>query len=177
MGLNWLDILLLVILALTVLIGAIKGFLRQIVGLMAVVIGLILSIKYYPLGAEIFGFISNQVLAQLLGFFLIFIVVLCLGWVINILLAKIVRGPLKSLNHFLGACLGFVKGLLICGVVVFGLLVFPVNTQALEESQLAPYGIRIAKVAYNLIPQELKDKFSEAYQEIMGKRGKNEKRI
>ena len=177
MGMNWLDILLIVILALTVVLGAIKGFLRQIIGLIAAIIGLVLSIKYYYLGGEIFKFISNQVLAHLLGFFLIFLAVLCLGWVINILLAKAVRGPLKSLNHFLGAGLGFVKGLLICGVVVFGLLVFPVNTRALEESQLAPYCMRMAKVAYSLIPQELKDRFSEAYQEIMRKRGKNEKRI
>jgi membrane protein required for colicin V production len=176
-GMNWLDIFLIVILALTVVIGALKGFLRQIIGLLAALIGLFLAIKYYPLGAGIFRFVSNQVLANLLGFFLIFIVVLCLGWVINILLAKAVRGPLKSLNHFLGGCLGFVKGVFICAVVVFALLVFPVNTRALEESQLAPYCIRIVKIAYDLIPQELKDKFSEAYQEIMGKRGKNEKRI
>ncbi len=177
MGMNWLDILLIVILAITVVIGAIRGFLRQVIGIMAVVIGLILSIKYYAQGAEIFRFISNQVLANFLGFFLIFIVVLCLGWVINILLAKAVRGPFKSLNHFLGAGLGFVKGLLICGIVVFGFLVFPVNTRALEESQLSPYCIRIAEVAYDFIPQELKDRFSEAYQEIMGKRRENEKRI
>jgi membrane protein required for colicin V production len=174
---NWLDILLIIIVALTVVIGALKGFLRQVIGLMAAIIGLFLAVKYYPQGAEILKFVSNQVLASLLGFLLIFVAVLCLGWVINILLTKAVRGPLKSLNHFLGACLGFVKGLFICGVVVFGLLVFPVNTRALEESQFAPYCIRIAKVSYAIIPQELKDKFSEAYQEIMGKRGKNEKRI
>lgn len=174
---NWLDILLIVILAITIIIGAIKGLLRQVIGLLAAIIGLLLSIKYYPLGAEIFRFVSNKVLANLLGFFLIFIAVLCLGWMVNILLAKIVRGPLKSLNHFLGACLGFFKGLVICGAVVFGLLVFPVHPRALELSQLAPYCIRVVKVGYTLIPQELKDKFSEAYQEIMGKGRKNEKRI
>jgi membrane protein required for colicin V production len=174
---NWLDILLLVIIAVTVIIGALRGFLRQIIGILAAVIGLILAITYYPMGAEVFAFVRNEVLAQLLGFFLIFIITLVIGWVINILLAKAVRGPLKSLNHFLGAGLGLIKGILICGVVVFGLLIFPVNTRILEESQLTPYCIKIAEAAYNFIPQELKDKFNEAYQEIMGKRGKNERRI
>ena len=174
---NWLDILLVVILALSVVLGVIKGFIRQIIGLAAVIIGLVLSIRYYSAGAEIFRFVSNQILANLMGFFLIFIGVLCIGWLVNILLAKAVRGQLKSLNHFLGACLGFVKGLLICGVVVFGLLVFPVSSRALEGSQLAHYCITGLEAAYNLIPQELKDKFSEACQEILGKRGKNEKRI
>ncbi len=177
MALNWLDILLLVILGITIVIGAIRGFLRQIIGILAAVIGLIFAIKYYPVGAKVFSFVRNDVLAQLLGFFLIFITVLCVGWVINILLAKAVRGPLKSLNHFMGAGLGLVKGIIICCVVVFGLLVFPVNTRVLEESQFTPYCIKIADTAYNLIPQELKDKFTEAYHEIMGEKTKKERRV
>ena len=71
---NWLDILLLVIVAITIIIGAIRGFIRQIIGLLAVVVGLVLAVKYYSYGSEIFKFIRNDVLAQLLGFFLIFVV-------------------------------------------------------------------------------------------------------
>ncbi len=173
---NWFDIFLLVIIAITIVLGAVRGFLRQVIGLLAVVLGLVLAIKYYSFGAEVFAFIRNNNLAQLLGFFLIFLAILCVGWVINILLAKAIRGPFKSLNRFLGAGLGLIKGVLICGVVVFGFLVFPVNPKALERSQLTPYCIQIAKAAYNLIPQELKDKFNEAYQEIIGKREKDVKR-
>ena len=174
---NWLDILLLVIVAITIIIGVIRGFIRQIVGLLAVIVGLVLAIKYYSYGSEIFTFIRNDVLAQLLGFFLIFVAVLCIGWTINILLAKAVKGPFKALNRLLGAGFGLIKGVIICCVVVFGFLVFPVNAKALEESQLSPYCIEIANVAYNLIPQELKDKFKEAYQEIMGERGKDVKKV
>ena len=173
---NWFDILLLVIIAVTVIIGAIKGFLRQVIGLLAVILGLILAIKYYSYAGDVFAFVRNEIIAQLLGFFLIFMTVLCIGWAINILLAKAVRGPFKSMNRLLGAGLGLLKGVIICTVVVFGFLVFPVNAKALENSQLTPYCIKIAKVAYNLIPQELKDKFNEAYQEIMGKREKDVKR-
>jgi membrane protein required for colicin V production len=175
---NWLDILLLVIIAITIIIGAIRGFVRQIIGLLAVILGLILAIKYYPYGKDVFTFLRNEVLAQLLGFFLIFVIVLSVGWVINILLAKAVRGPFKSLNRFMGAGLGLVKGILICVVVVFGFLVFPVNTQVLEESILTPYCMEIADIAYDLIPQELKDKFREAYNEVMGEgeEGEDEKR-
>lgn len=165
--LNWLDITLLVIIVITVIIGAIKGFLRQIIGLLAVILGLLLAIKYYTFGKEVFMFLRNDVLAQLLGFFLVFAIVLSAGWVINILLAKAAKGPFKSLNHFMGACLGLLKGLLICVIIVFGFLIFPVNTKILEESLLTPYCIEIADTAYELIPQELKDKFREAYREIL----------
>jgi membrane protein required for colicin V production len=174
---NWLDILLLVILAITVIIGAIRGFIRQIIGLLAVILGFVLALKYYPLGKEVFTFLRNDVWAQLLGFFLIFIFVLSVGWVINILLAKAIRGPFKFLNHFMGACFGLIKGVLICVIIVFGFLVFPVNTRVLEDSMLTPYCMEIADTAYDLIPQELKDKFREAYQEIMGdeEEGEDEK--
>jgi len=176
---NWLDILLLVIIAITVIIGAIRGFVRQIIGLLAVILGLVLALKFYPYGKEVFTFLRNEVLAQLLGFFLIFVIVLSVGWVINILLAKAVRGPFRSLNHFMGAGFGLLKGLIICVVVVFGFLVFPVNTRILEDSVLTPYCMEIADTAYNLIPQELKDKFKEAYQEVLGneEEGEDEKRF
>ena len=176
---NWLDILLLVIIAITVIIGAIRGFVRQIIGLLAVILGLVLALKFYPYGKEVFTFLRNEVLAQLLGFFLIFVIVLSVGWVINILLAKAVRGPFRSLNHFMGAGFGLLKGLIICVVVVFGFLVFPVNKRILEDSVLTPYCMEIADTAYNLIPQELKDKFKEAYQEVLGneEEGEDEKRF
>jgi membrane protein required for colicin V production len=171
---NWFDIVLLVILAITVIIGAIKGFVRQIVGLLAVIFGLILAIKYYPYGKDVFTFFRNEVLAQLLGFFLIFLIVLAVGWAINILLAKAVKGPFKTMNRIMGAGFGLLKGILVCVIVVFGFLVFPVNTQILEESILAPYCIKIADSAYEIIPQDLKDKFNEAYQEIIGEEEKRE---
>jgi membrane protein required for colicin V production len=164
---NWLDILLLVILAVTVIIGAVKGFVRQIIGLLAVIFGLILAIKYYSHGKDVFTFLRNEVLAQLLGFFLIFMIVLAIGWAINILMAKTIKGPFKTMNRIMGAGFGLLKGILVCVVVVFGFFVFPVNTQILEESVLAPYCIEIADSAYDIIPQDLKDKFKEAYQEIM----------
>ena len=174
---NWLDIVLLVIIVITVVIGAVKGLIRQVIGILTVVLGLILAIKYYAYGAELFLFISDEVFSHLMGFFLIFLGTLLVGWLINRFVAKAIKGPFRSLNHLLGAGLGFLKGILICGVIVFGFLVFPVSTKALDDSLLAPYSIRITKAAYNLIPQELKEKFSEAYQEIIGRKKKNAKRV
>jgi membrane protein required for colicin V production len=163
---NWLDIILLVILAVTVVLGAIKGLLRQMVGLLAVVFGLILAVKYYSLGADLFAFLSNQVIADLLGFFIIFFGVLCIGWVVNRLFAKAVKGPLKSMNHFMGAGLGFLKGILICCIILLGFRVFPVNQEAVDESLLAPYGLKIAEGAYSLIPQSWKEKFNETKKKL-----------
>ena len=81
------------------------------------------------------------------------------------------------MNHVLGGGMGLLKGILICGVIVFALLVFPVNMRALKNSFLAPYCLKMAKIVVEIIPQELKESFKEAYDEIMEGSGSNAKRV
>jgi membrane protein required for colicin V production len=178
MSLNWLDIVLIIIIAITFILGLSKGLIRQAIGIVAVIIGLILALNYYALAAEFFlSVVRREALAQFLGFLVIFVLVLCLGWLVSSLLSELMKGPFKFVNHALGGGLGLIKGILICGILLFAMLVFPVSTKALRESELAPYCLRLTKAVFALIPEDLKDRFSEAYQDIVGKRGSNEKRV
>lgn len=178
MSLNWLDAVLIAILAVTFILGIVKGLIRQIIGILAVIFGLILAVNFYSYVAELYlRLISNRILCYLLGFLTIFFAVLAIGLLFSHLLSKLKKGPLKLLNHVLGGGIGILKGVLICGVVVFALLIFPVNKRALKESQLAPYCLEIIKAAVYIIPQEIKEKFKEAYQDIMGTGEKDGKRI
>jgi len=175
---NWLDIVLFIVIGVTLVFGLIKGLVRQVIGLCSVLLGLILALIYYPYTAYLFGrLISSQVVSHFLGFISIFLAVLCLGGVISWLVSKMIKGPLKFMNHILGGGLGLIKGILICGVLVFALLVFPISLRALQNSFLAPYCLKMTKAAVGLIPQELKESFKNAYSGIMGKRGKNAERI
>ena len=63
--------------------------------------------------------------------------------------------------------MGLLKGVLICGVIVFALLAFPADKKALLESKLAPYCYWITKGIVQLIPQELKDRFKETYKDVL----------
>jgi membrane protein required for colicin V production len=87
------------------------------------------------------------------------------------------KGPLKFLNHIFGGALGLLKGVLICGVIVLGLLVFPVKKEALKESQISPYCLKVAEAMYYLIPQSLKQEFKKAYRDILGREKKEKKRV
>lgn len=170
MSFNWLDAVLIAILVVTFVLGVIKGLLRQIIGILAVIIGLILAVSLYSQVSDLYKrFISHEVVSHLLGFLTIFVCILCLGWLFSHFLSKLMKGPLKFMNHVLGGGIGLLKGVLICGVVVFALLVFPVNKKALRESRLAPYCFKITKAAVSLIPQELKEKFRDTYNEITRK--------
>jgi membrane protein required for colicin V production len=175
---NWLDIVLLIIIGVALVFGLIKGLMRQVIGICAVIVGLILALLYYPYVAFLFGrLISSQVVSHFLGFISIFLAVLCLGGILSWLVSKMIKGPLKFMNHILGGGLGLIKGILICGVFVFALLVFPVSIRALENSFIAPYCLKMTKAIVGLIPKELKENFKDAYEDIVGKRGKNAERV
>lgn len=178
MQFNWVDLVLLVILAVTALFGIMKGFIRQIIGILAVVVGLILAVNYYSHASNFFiRWIDNRTITHFMGFIVIFIIVLCLGGVLSFLFSKAMKGPLKFVNHVLGGGLGLLKGILICGVVVFAMLVFPFNKDALKKSFLAPYCLQVNKAVIYLIPEDLKSKFKEAYQDIVKKRGEDVSRV
>lgn len=175
---NWLDIVLFIIIVVSLILGIIKGLMRQVIGLAAVLLGLVLALVYYPYVSQLYlRWVDSHVLSHFLGFITIFIAVLCLGWLVSWLISKIIKGPIKFINHVLGGGLGFLKGVLICGILVFALLVFPVSVQALKNSYLAPYCLGMTKLVVKVIPQELKDTFKETYEDIMGGRPKNAKRV
>jgi membrane protein required for colicin V production len=171
---NWLDVILLIILVIAVVLGLIKGLMRQLIGILAVIVGVILALAYYPYVSQAINpLFSNQAMADFLGFLMIFLISLVLGWILGRVFSKAMKGSMKFFNHLFGGGLGFIKGILICGIVVFALLVFPVQNKALEESELAPYCLKVTQFAVDLIPLELKQKFKKAYDEIINK-GEND---
>jgi membrane protein required for colicin V production len=175
---NWLDIVLLVILILTAIVGIFKGLVKQVIGLAAVIAGLVLASLYYEGAAGIFGtFVKNKLLGNFLGFLLIFVVVLVAGGILGHLITKAMKGPLALANRLFGGIFGAVKGVLICGILVFALFTFQVAKPALETSVLAPVCLGVTRAAINMIPQDLRAKFNSSYKEIREGGGKNGQKI
>ncbi len=165
MSLSTLDIILLIVLLVTLVFGLIKGLVRQAIGLVAVVAGLVLAARYYPrAGAFVHKVVSNPIVADFVGFLAVFAVVIAAGWLIGLLVSKLMKGPLNFLDHVLGGVFGLIKGVLICGVIVFALLVFEVRRDALAGSKLAPLCFHATRTVVRLIPGELKAKFKSAYE-------------
>jgi membrane protein required for colicin V production len=164
MGFTWLDVILVIILAATVVSGLVKGFVRTLVGIVAVIGGLILASQYYATFARVAQVvIASPLGANLVGFLAVFLAVLLLGWGIGALVSKLMKGPLHFMDHLLGGLLGFVKGVFICGIIVLALVVFPIDRGAVKASRLAAWSCQVARAAILLIPAELKAKFRETY--------------
>jgi len=171
---NWLDILLVSIMVVTAIVGIFKGFVKQVIGLVAVVAGLVLASFYYERTAGLFEtFIHNRLLSNFLGFLLLFVLVMIAGAVAGHLLTKAMKGPLAFANRLFGAVFGFLKAVLICGIIVFALVSFEVAKPALETSVVAPACVGVTRAAIRMIPRDLRDRFEAAYERIRASGGKH----
>jgi membrane protein required for colicin V production len=167
MAFNWLDVLLAVAVLSAVIVGLVKGFVREFIGLIVIIAGIVIAARAFGPVARFAGkFISNPTTANFVGFLLVFLAVLIAGGILAGFIAKLTKGGLGFANHALGGLIGLVEGTLVAGAVVFALLAFPVNKSAINGSQLAPLIYRVTKTVVQFIPQELKDQLRDAYENI-----------
>jgi membrane protein required for colicin V production len=175
---NWLDLVLPAIVLVSAIVGIFKGFAKQVIGLAAVIAGLVLASLYYPETAGMFEtFVKNSPLSDFLGFVLIFIVVLVAGALLGHLVTKAMIGPLALVNRLFGGVFGFLKAVLICGILVFAMVSFEIAKPAVETSVVAPVCLAVTRAVVNMIPQDLRAKFNSSYKQIRESGGKNGKKI
>ena len=104
-----LDTIILVILGLGVLLGLLKGALKQLAGLLGLVVGLLAAKALYATVAEeVFSHVTgNMTVAQMLSFLAIWVVVPLLFWVVACMLTKAMDAVcLGWVNRLLGGVLG-----------------------------------------------------------------------
>lgn len=164
---NWLDILFLIIIMVCLVVGIVKGLWRQLIGIIAVLAGLVLAALYYKGAGDIIdSVVHNELFAYFLGFLLIFLVTVIAGVIIGYLLTRMMKGPMAAINRILGGALGALEGILICGILVFALQSFQVARPAMASSKLSPLCFKATRTVINLIPQDVKNKFESSYKEI-----------
>jgi len=175
---NWLDYVLLAIIVLTAIYGIFKGFVKQVLGLVAVIAGLILAVLYYAQAAGIFmGLVKNRLVSNFLAFLLIFLIVLVAGAIFGHLLTKAMVGPLAFANRLFGAIFGVITAVLVCGILVFALVSFEMAKPAVETSVLAPACLGVARAVVHTVPKDLRQRFDESYKRIRESGGKHGQEI
>jgi membrane protein required for colicin V production len=171
-GLNSLDVAFLVIISISILLGVLKGFIRELFSLAFFLIAVILSFLFYhEVGTFYLKFIKNRDISNFTGFITIFIIVIIVGSVVTYLIKKIFTlGPLKSVDRILGGLFGLVRGVLISGIIVFGFIAFKVNDALIIKSKLSPYLIHTVKIFYKLLPENIKDNSSYYFKNLKEKK-------
>jgi membrane protein required for colicin V production len=169
---NWLDVVLVLILAVSVAASYRKGLSREIIGLASVVLGLVLGCWFYGnVAAYLARYLSSRALANFLGFLIVFCGVMIVGGIVSSIVGRFLKVTgLSFFDHLLGAAFGVVCGVLIAAAVVMALLAFaPAGPppQAVVDSRLAPYAATTAGVFVAMAPRELKDGFQKTYAEVL----------
>jgi membrane protein required for colicin V production len=169
---NWLDAVLLIVLAISVATSFRKGLSREVIGLAAVVLALLLGIWFYgTAGSFLIPYVSSRGVANLAGFFIVFFGVMTLGSLIGYVMGRFLRVTgLRFIDHLLGAGFGVLRGLLVSVALVTGIMAFATDAehppQAIVNSRLAPYVVDGSRVIVGMAPHELKEGFRKSYGQV-----------
>ena len=117
---NWLDVVLLLLIGLSVFGSFKKGLSRQVIHLAAVVLGILLGAWFYGRVAEYLEpHVSSPMAAKLGGFLMVFFAVVLLGAIVSSIVGKFLRVTgLSIVDHLLGAGFGLLRGLLVAVQVI-----------------------------------------------------------
>src|SRR5581483_11249896 len=110
---NWLDVVLLLVIGWSAVTAFRKGFTREIIGLAAAVVGLLLAVWFYGTAASyLLPYVSSRAAANFAGFLLVFCAVIFLGALISLIVRKFLRlTGLSFFDRLLGAGFGILRGL------------------------------------------------------------------
>lgn len=155
---NGFDLALLVLLGVLVVVGLLKGLVRILVGLLALVTAfLVASHLHRPLADRLGTLEVAPELLHLAAYLLLFVAVMLAGGVIAWLLRKLLRAAMLGwADRLAGAALGFAAALLASALIVLPLVAYaPGGRTWVASSRLAPYVVAIADLATSVVPADL----------------------
>jgi membrane protein required for colicin V production len=168
---NWLDYVLIAILLISALLSLRKGFSREVIGLAAAILALVLGMWFYGLaGSWLIPYVSSPRIANLAGFLLVVIGVLVLGWLLGLIVSRFLRTiGLSFFDRFLGAAFGLLRGLVIATTLLTAYMAVGPQVDSetvsasLLHSRISPYILDASRAAVAIAPMELKAGFLRQY--------------
>ena len=152
---NWIDIVLVIAIAISALIGMKKGVIGIALTLAGLVLGVFLAGRYYILLSQYLSFISHAGLVKVAAFAIIFIGVMVIAGVLARLLGKIASAIMMGwANRIGGGVLGGILGAIFCGAFLAMWVKFLGMTQVIAESRIAPILLNQFPRVLALLPGE-----------------------
>jgi membrane protein required for colicin V production len=168
---NWLDVVLLLILAGSVFTSFRKGLSREVIGLASVVLAILLGMWLYGTAGALFQpYVSSPTAAHFAGFIAVFCGVLLVGAIVSAIVGKFLRVTgLSIVDHLLGAGFGLARGVLIAVALIMGIMAFSPSGRppaAVVQSRTAPYVVDGARLVASMAPHEVREGFRRSYAQV-----------
>jgi membrane protein required for colicin V production len=152
---NWLDIVVLIVIALFSLAGLKNGIIRTALSLLGMIAGIMLAGNYYGSLAPVLTFISNGDIANIAAFIIILMAVVVVSGITAGLLTYFVKAILLGwLNSLLGGVFGFCMGVLATSALLTIWVKFRGPDPAVTDSTYAAALLGYFPVILSLLPEE-----------------------
>jgi len=153
---NSVDTIIVVVVLLFGTLGIYWGFLRQVLATVGLIAGIAFASRYGVGVAEaLSSFVTNDLLARLLGFVIVLVGISAIVSLLASLLRRFVGLLfLGWLDHLVGGLLGVIQGLMVCTVFVLVAVTFQLSlwAPALAESAFAPPLVQMFGFLMPLLP-------------------------
>jgi membrane protein required for colicin V production len=152
---NWLDIVIIVVIAGATFGGLLVGIIAAGLSLAGIIVGIILAGRYYLSFSQHLGFISSESVAQVVAFVIILVGVMLvaalLAFLLKWLFSLIKLGWIDRLG---GAFFGLVTGMLLCAAILAIWVKFAGAGATITGSALASLLLEHFPIVLGLLPPE-----------------------
>ncbi|MCJ7509887.1 MAG: CvpA family protein [Dehalococcoidia bacterium] len=163
---NWLDVAIVIAIVWFTFAAFRAGFIREVVAVIAVVVGVLAAGFYYDdLARDVLLFIDNDKAANVMAFLVLFGALALAGQLAAILLKHMASLLLLGqFDHLAGAAFGLLKGLILVEVFLILFTTYPYLGLggAIRGSAIAPLFLDRGPILVNLLPGEF-DRAVEAF--------------
>jgi membrane protein required for colicin V production len=155
---NWLDFLIIAIIGWFTVAAYLSGFIRETLGLAAVLLGVLLAGLFHDnLAENLQIFVDDETATRIVAFLAIFVIVAVAGWAASLFLRSTARLLMLGwADRVAGALFGFLKGVLIIQAVTVIFILQPAlgMESVIADSMIGAFFLDNAPVVGALLPTE-----------------------
>jgi membrane protein required for colicin V production len=167
---NWLDWLIIGLVAASVIGGFKEGFIRMGVGFAALIVGFIAASWFHGfLATPLMPYLHSRATASIAAYILIFLGVMLAGTLIAAIIVRVFKLiGLSFVDRLLGGMFGFVRAGIVLAVATMVIMAFAPKRMpaAVNQSELAPYVMGASEILAAATPFEIKQGFHRSYDEF-----------
>lgn len=155
---NWLDIVLLSVIALSVLVSLLRGLIKEVMGLVVWAAAFWVALRWVDLGEAMVPQAVDLPTARIaIGFAFLFLATLLLGGIINYLIGRLVQSTgLTGTDRMLGMFFGLARALLLIVAVIVFARFTPMPAEPFwRQSILMPSFERLADWSAQFLPESV----------------------
>ena len=134
------DIVIVIIVLLSSVMGLVRGLFKELLSLLIWFAAIVLALYFADAtGSALSGVIADESGRSIIGFFIIFLLTLILGGIVQMLVKRLIDSTgLTGTDRLLGFLFGSARGVLVCIVGLIALKSFEIESSWWHESKIIP---------------------------------------